>query len=114
GLTCYSGGVPEGGWPLPGPIPSSYYSREALPRSSGLARARDRLASWVSLRASWLERLRLPQFSRRQRLVAAVAAAAIVLLGAVIGPATHGSPSAGHATPLRPRRPPAPPLTPPP
>src|SRR5262245_22636269 len=98
GTTCYIGRVPEGGWPLPGPIPSSYYSREALPRSSGLARARDRLASWASLRASWLERLRLPQFSRRQRLVAAVAAAAIVLLGAVIGLATHGSPWAGPAT----------------
>ena len=90
GTTCYIGRVPEGGWPLPGPIPSSYYSRRALPDSSGLGRARNRLGSWMSS----LEGIRLPRFSGRERLAAAVAAAAIVILGAIIGLATHGSPSA--------------------
>src|SRR5215472_1211886 len=89
GTTCYSGRVPEGGWPLPGPIPSSYYSRRALPNSSGLARARNRLGSWVS----FLEGIRLPRFSGRERLAADVAAAAIVMLGVIIGLGTHGSPS---------------------
>ena len=127
GTTCYIGRVPEGGWPLPGPIPSSYYSREALPRSSGLARARNRAASWMSPRVSrWgssLEGIRLPQFSGRQWLVAAVAAFAVVLLGAIFGLATHRADSGQQATASGPKRPqaadiaPAPtvyPQTPPP
>lgn len=101
GTTCYSGRVPEGGWPLPGPIPSSYYSRRALPNSSGLARARNRFASWVAA----LEGLRLPRIGGRERLAAAVAAAAIVLLGAIIGLATHGSPSTARVNTAGPKQP---------
>jgi hypothetical protein len=44
--------------------------------------------------ASSLEGLGLQRLGGRERLAAAVAAAAIVLLGAIIGLATHGSPSA--------------------
>jgi len=91
--------VPDGGWPLPGPIPSSYYAREALPRSSGFARARSRIALWVTSWASRLERFRPPRLGARGRLAAAVAASGIVLLGVLIGLATHRSSSAGGTAP---------------
>lgn len=97
--------MPDGGWPLPGPIPSSYYAREALPRSTGFARARSRLAVWVSSWVSRLERFQPPRFGVRARLAAAVAASAIVLLGVIIGLATHRSSSAGGVTAPGPRHP---------
>src|SRR5215471_16859927 len=100
GTTCYSGRVPEGGWPLPGPIPSSYYSREALPRPIGLTRALDRL----ELRAPSLRGLQIPHLGGRERLLAAAVAVAVLFLGGVIGLATRGSASTPHGQPPGPGR----------
>jgi len=92
--------VPEGGWPLPGPIPSSYYSREALPRPIGLTRALDRL----ELRAPSLRGLQIPHLGGRERLLAAAVAVAVLFLGGVIGLATRGSASTPHGQPPGPGR----------